>query len=177
MLKFPCPACQQKLNVSPKLAGKFASCPKCGKRLQVPTDTPENPRSTPEQTTQQPDQSLQNVRCENDPPAGSEEFPDISEFLAPDEIIASLPAQKRSSKNPRVKSSSANQLRSSEMECQGCGKVMAKSDRYCVACGFNHFDAVETAVATQQKMHDRLERQVGGLFLWQWLRFFSRFFR
>ena len=177
MLKFPCPFCQQKLNVSPKLAGKFASCPKCGKRLQVPTEKPENPHSIPEQTTKRPGQSPQNVRSENDPSADFEEFPDISEFLAPDEIIASLPAPTRGGKKPRVKSSSTTQLRSTEMECQGCGKVMAKSDRYCVACGFNHFDAVETAVATQQKMHDRLERQVGGLFLWQWLRVFSRFFR
>lgn len=175
MIRFRCSSCRQKLNVSPKLAGKSAACPKCGELLQVPKDEHVNQNPMPDQASENITPGPQNICRENDPPVDSD-FPDISEHLVPDEISDSLPAMTRRRK-PSAKSSSEKKLRSTEMECLGCGKTMAKSDRYCVACGYNHFDAVETAVATQQKMHDRLEKQVGGLLMWQWLRFFSRFFR
>jgi ribosomal protein S27E len=175
MIRFRCPSCRQKLNVALKLAGKSVACPKCGEQLQVPKDELVNQNPMSDQASENITPGPRNICRDDDPPVDND-FPDISEHLVPDEISVSLPAMIRSRK-PTAKSSSEKKLRSTEMECLGCGKTMAKSDRYCVACGYNHFDAVETAVATQQKMHDRLEKQVGGLLMWQWLRLFSRFFR
>ena len=154
MIKLRCPSCTQKLNVPPKLAGKSVKCPKCAEPLQIPQD---------HSSLNEPD------------PLVDESFLDISEFLAPDEISQSLPGARRT--KPLGKTSTKKQLRASEKECRGCGKAIAKNDRYCMACGFNDFDAAETAVLTQQKMHDRLDGQVAGLFLFRWLRDFSRFFR
>jgi len=182
MLKLRCQSCQQKLNVPPKLAGTSVNCPKCGEALQIPQDHSTSPGSSSSSTDREPmveraanesDLSVSNL-CDPDP-LDSESFPDISEFLAPDEISQSLPAAKRI--KSQQKNAAKKQLRSNEKACPGCGKSMAKNDRYCVACGFNDFDAAETAVLTQQKLHDRLEGQVAGLFIFRWLHVFSRFFR
>lgn len=177
MIKLRCSSCHQKLNVSPKLAGKQAACPKCGEKLDVPAESTSDPKHRPpvnraaENAGSESGDDKQNFPDHED----HEAFPDISEFLTADEVSQKLPAVTR--RKPSETASASKPKRQNEMECMGCGKTMPKSDRYCFACGYNHFDPVETAVATQQQIRERLDREYGGMRFLQWLRIFSRFFR
>lgn len=182
MIKLRCPSCHQKLNVPPKLAGKSVNCPKCREPLRISKEYSNSAdsrslstdgRSIAERDVMDPDLGVSNL-CDPDL-QDDKSFPDISEFLTPDEISQSLPVAKRI--RSQQKNAAKKQLRANDKECLGCGKSMAKNDRYCAGCGFNDFDAAETAVLTEQKMHDRLEGQVAGLFIFRWLHVFSRFFR
>ena len=177
MIKLRCSSCQQKLNVSPKLAGQQAACPKCGEKLNVPAESTSDPKHRPPVNRAAENAGSQSADDKQDDPdhEDHEPFPDISEFLVADEYNQQLPAVTR--RKPSQNPAATKPMRQHEMQCLGCGKTMPKSDRYCIACGYNHFDAVETAVATQQQIRERLDREYGGMRLLQWLRIFFRFFR
>lgn len=112
------------------------------------------------------------------PAESQDDFPDLQEFLR-EEAIGELPPApvRKTRKSQREEKAAKASKPSGGAKCGGCGKDMAPDQRFCVACGFNNFDADAAAVEAHFKLANRLEHLADRLFFLRWLRVFARLLR
>lgn len=168
MIRFRCPGCSAKLNAKPGHIGRSFPCPQCGQAVTVPG---ESGSEQPAETQEEPGTS------------GSEpfdDFPDLQDFVREEAIGELPPAPVRKPKKPARPERLAAGEKSEKVgatRCGGCGKPLDANQRFCVACGFNNFDADAAAVDAHFRLANRLESLASRLFFMRWLRVFARFLR
>jgi hypothetical protein len=164
MIRFRCPGCHSRINARPTHAGRSIKCPACGQPLTVPTNEEA-------ETAQQPDESTSAAESHDD-------FPDLQEFVREEAIGELPPAPVRKARKPQPEEKGARTSRPvGGAKCGGCGKEMSPDQRFCVACGFNNFDADVAAVEAHFKLANRLDHLADKLFFLRWLRVFARLLR
>ena len=165
MIRFRCTGCQSRLNARPTHAGRSIKCPACGQPLTVPAT------EELETAAVQPEDSSSAAESHDD-------FPDLQEFLREEAIGELPPAPVRRPRKPQREEKSPKASKPvGGAKCGGCGKDMSPDQRFCVACGFNNFDADAAAVEAHFKLANRLEHLADKLFFLRWLRVFARLLR
>ena len=167
MIRFRCPGCSAKLNAKFSQVGRSFACPQCGQSVTVPGEI----------SSEQPDAVFEEAE-----PSGAEsfdEFPDLQDFVREEAVGEVPPApvrkQKRTARTER--SGNDSKTKKAGAKCGGCGKLLEAGQRFCVACGFNNFDADAAAVEIHVKLANRLENLANQLIFLRWLKIFARFLR
>lgn len=108
-----------------------------------------------------------------------DEFPDLQDFVREEAVGELPPAPVRKQKKVARTERSGSEAKDAKAgaKCGGCGKLLEAGQRFCVACGFNSFDADTAAVNIHFKLANRLENLASQLFFLRWLRIFARFLR
>lgn len=167
MIRFRCPSCSARLNAKPGHIGRSFACPQCAQPVTVPGEV----------SSEQSDATIDDaVPSEAE---SLDEFPDLQDFVREEAVGELPPAPVRKQKKTALKERSGNEAKPAQSgaKCGGCGKSLEAGQRFCVACGFNNFDADAAAVDIHVKLATRLEGLANKLFFLRWLRIFSRLLR